>query len=573
MIDLKGNPFYLDEEAVQWVCETMEKMDDNSKIGQLFVMESVSGNAAEFEPVLKKFEPGGVMHRPNLSKELKKTSQDLQNMVKTPMLVAGNVCHGLGEIAFDEQVYMTNMGVGATGDSAYAYRQGVICGEGCNEVGINWTFAPVSDLNVNYMSSVIGIRAYGSDPDLVGEMAAAYTKGVQEKGVAACFKHFPGDGIDFRDQHVTPSVNSLSCEEWDESFGRVYKRQIEEGALTCMIGHITLPSYSMRLNPELSYGDCLPASLSKELMTGLLRNQLGFNGLIVTDAAQMAGMCASLSRELAVPLSIEAGADMFLFYCDFEEDALFMEEGLKKGILSRERLDEAVTRILALKAALGLHKTTKKNSSLTESRGKFMDWTKEACSASVTLVKNLREDLFPITPERYPKVLLYSHVSDTIDPPVMRPEMGKFIAGDKEKLFCYFADKMREVGFEVEVYSEELGIEKKLNAYHSREEIRQYDLAIHFANVEKEHGRAERILYKGHCANNAPYTDMYIPNILVSVTSPYLLADAPRVKTAINCYTNTELMVDVLIEKLLGKSAFSGKSPVDAFCGMEDTKW
>lgn len=573
MIDLKGNPFYLDDEGIAWVEKTKNGMSDRDKIGQLFVMESISGDVNDLKPVLERFEPGGLMHRPNLSREMKKTSEELQKLVKVPLLVAGNVCHGLGEIAFDKEVFLTNMGVGATGDCVHAYRQGIVCGTGCNEVGINWTFAPVADLSINCMSSVIGIRAYGSEPGLVAGMAASYTKGVQEKGVAACFKHFPGDGVDFRDQHVTPSVNSMSCEEWDATFGRVYKEQIKEGALTCMVGHITMPAYSMKLNPELKYGDCLPASFSSELLKGLLRGKLGFNGLIVTDAAQMAGMCAVLPREVVVPLSIEAGCDMFLFYCDFYEDAQYMEDGLKNGILSHERLDEAVTRILALKAALGLHRQVKRYGSLEKEREKFDEWTKQACRASVTLSKNLRQDLFPITPSRYPRIILYSHVTDNVDPPVMRPEMGKLMVGDKEKLFRYFVKKMEEQGFQVEVYTEELGIEKKLNAYHSRTEIKQYDLAIHFANVEKEHGRAERLTYKGHCANDAPYTDMYIPNILVSVTSPYLLADAPRVKTAINCYTNTETMVDILVEKLMGKSAFEGMNPVDVFCGLEDTKW
>lgn len=514
------------------------------------------------------------MHRPNISEEIQKISEVMQSKVKVPMLLAGNVCHGIGEVAVNEAIYATNMGVGATGDPEYAYRQGIICGEGCRVLGLNWTYAPVTDLNINFMSSVIGTRAYGDNADLVADMAAAYIKGVQEAGVAANFKHFPGDGVDFRDQHVTPSVNSLSCEEWDATYGKVYRKLIEAGTLTCMIGHITLPSYSMKLNSKLSYGDCLPASFSKELLTSLLREKLGFNGMIVTDAAQMAGMCASLPREVVVPLSIEAGSDMFLFYCDFDEDVAYMMKGLENGILSRKRLDEAVTRVLATKAALGLHKGLVEKLPLSQLRQeKYSVWTKEVADAGITLVKNLREDLFPITSERYPKILVYSHVSDNVDPPVMRPEMEAFRKRDKEVLFKYFVKKLEEEGFEVDIYDEKMAVEKKLNAYHSRAAIKEYDLALHFANVEKDHGRAERLLYKGHCANNAPYTDMYIPTVLISMTSPYLLVDAPRVKTVINCYTASELLVDVLIEKLTGRSEFKGKNPVDPFCGMEDTKW
>jgi beta-N-acetylhexosaminidase len=197
----------------------------------------------------------------------------------------------------------------------------------------------------------------------------------------------------------------MSCEEWDETFGYVYKRMIAAGTLTCMIGHITQPAYSMKLNPTLTYGECLPASLSKELMTELLRNRLGFNGMIVTDATQMAGMSLQLTREEAVPLSIEAGADMFLFYRDFDEDLEYMKRGLKNGKLSRQKLEDAVTRILATKAALGLHKQAAEGTFVSDDISclhspEHLQWAKEVADASITLAKNLQPELFPITLEK-----------------------------------------------------------------------------------------------------------------------------------------------------------------------------
>ena len=148
----------------------------------------------------------------------------------------------------------------------------------------------------------------------------------------------------------------MSCEEWDATYGKVYSACIAQGALTCMVGHIMQPAYSKRLNPALSDGDILPASLSSEIINGLLRGKLGFNGLVVTDATTMAGYTTAMSRRLAVPTSIAAGCDMFLFCRNTQEDYGYMLDGVRNGIITQQRLDEAVTRILATKAALGLHK-------------------------------------------------------------------------------------------------------------------------------------------------------------------------------------------------------------------------
>ncbi|MDO4459565.1 MAG: glycoside hydrolase family 3 N-terminal domain-containing protein [Clostridia bacterium] len=574
MIDLRANPFYLDDEAEKWVYDTLSELDDNGKIGQIFCLESISGDVEDMQYAFDKIEPGAMMHRPNTIDKLQTAATQMQAKCSIPMLIAGNYCHGGSDVAVDGQPYATCMGVGATNDTEYAFRQGVLAAESAKIGGGNWAYAPVSDINFNFESSVINTRSYGDKVDLVGDMAAAYIKGCQSVGVASSFKHFPGDGMDIRDQHVTLSVNSLSCEEWDASYGAVYKKCIEAGALTCMIGHITMPAYSMKLNPSLNYGECLPGSLSKELMTDLLRGKLGFNGMIVSDAAQMAGMSAQLKREDAVPLCIEAGCDMFLFYRDFDEDYEYMKKGLETGKLSRERLDEAVIRILATKAALGLHKGVSALPPVEDlHKPEYKVWAEEVADKSITLAKNLREDLFPITPEKNKKLIVYSHVSDNVEPPVMRPEMEKRIGGDKQALFKYFVKQLEEEGFDVTVYEEELASERKLDSYHSKEAVSQYSVALHFCNVQPEHGRAARINYKGHCSNDAADTDMYIPNILISMGSPYLLLDAPRVKTCINCYTPSEHTVDALIDKLVGRSEFKGVSPVDQFCGLEDTKW
>jgi hypothetical protein len=147
------------------------------------------------------------------------------------------------------------------------------------------------------------------------------------------------------------SINSLSAKEWHETYGRIYQQLIDYGAPSLMASHIRQPALCRQINPDIKDEDIMPASLSEELLKGVIRGQMGFNGLIVTDATQMVGFTCSMPRHLAVPLCIERGADILLFSINQKEDVQFMLDGLEKGLLSHERLDEAVTRILALKAS------------------------------------------------------------------------------------------------------------------------------------------------------------------------------------------------------------------------------
>ncbi len=235
--------------------------------------------------------------------------------------------------------------VAATDDEQMAYHLGDICGKEGAAVGCNWSFAPIIDIDYNFRNPITNTRTFGSDPERVRKMGVQYVKAVQKWGVAASIKHFPGDGVDERDQHLVTSINSLSCEEWDATYGIIYKACIDEGAMSVMVGHIMQPEYSKKLNPGIKDEDILPATLSYELTTKLLKEQLGFKGLVVSDAATMAGMMIPMPRSEQVPAVINAGCDMFLFARNLEEDFEFMSKAVKNGTLSKARLDEAVTKI------------------------------------------------------------------------------------------------------------------------------------------------------------------------------------------------------------------------------------
>ncbi len=193
-------------------------------------------------------------------------------------------------------------------------------------------------------------------------MSAAYLKGAHTiPGFACAAKHFPGNGQDFRDAHLSNNVNYFTVEEWDKTYGMVYKTLIDNGLDAIMAGHIMLPEYARAINPDLKDDDMMPATLSPEIMKGLLREKLGFNGMVVTDASHMVGMTNRMKRSEMLPLTINAGCDMFLFFNDPDEDYQTMLNAYRNGTISEERMTEALTRILGLKAHLGLNKKAKED--------------------------------------------------------------------------------------------------------------------------------------------------------------------------------------------------------------------
>ena len=561
MIDLRSNPFFLDDEGIKWVEETKASMTTEEKIGQLFVPIGYSGDPGYLEGVMLRHRIGGIMYRCGEGREMQETHRYLQTHSRIPLLIGANLESGGSGIATDGTDYAKQMGAAATGTPESAYRLGKIsCAEG-RAVGCNWAFAPVCDIDFNWRNPITNVRTYGSDPDRVLEYAGEYMRAAKEENVAVAIKHFPGDGVDEVDQHILTSVNSLSCEEWDATYGKVYSGLIAAGAESVMVGHIAQPAYQKALDPS-SPEKLIPATLSPALLQGLLRGKLGFNGLIVTDSTCMVGFSSAMERRRAVPFSIEAGCDMFLFNKDLDEDYGFMLEGLKNGILSERRLDEAVTRILALKARLGLHKIAKEEIVPSEEAldilrcEKHAGWAKECADRAVTLVKDT-QSLLPISPEKHKKVLLEI--------------LGSFPSN--ERVISRFADGLRGKGFEVELYERENFETAKFDVGTFRA---KYDLVIYIANVEnasnKVTNRLDWFTFWGN-GNNVPWFVEERPTLFVSLANPYHLVDVPMIKTYINAYSNNNDVIDAVIEKITGRSGFYGVSPVDPFCGKSYLKW
>jgi beta-N-acetylhexosaminidase len=567
MINLKDKPFYLKDEDIEWVEKTLAEMTEDEKLGQLFCLVA-SANEPEFlKNLALNYKPGGIMCRPMSAAENIQNVRVLQENSKIPMLIAANLESGGNGIVKEGTKLGSQMQVAATDDDEMAYKLGTVCGREGAAVGANWAFAPIIDIDYNFRNPITNTRTLGSEPDRVRRMGVQYVKAVQQHGVAASIKHFPGDGVDERDQHLVTTINSFSCEEWDKTFGEVYKACIDAGAMTVMIGHIMQPAYTRKFNPEIKDRDILPASLSYEITTKLLKEQLGFNGLVVTDATTMAGMQMLMSRAEAVPLAIAAGCDMFLFTRNLDEDYRYMKKGIEEGIITQERLNEALTKILALKAALKLHKKKVEGTLLPifDEAMKVLDneehkaWAKECADKAITIVKE-EKSILPISPDNHKRVLFYGI------------ESGEgYSYGVRAGVIDQFKKLLEKEGFEVEQFDPAKGLEGRMRAFSDVEE--KYDLIIYLANLAtKSNQTTIRIEWAMPMGANVPVFMSVVPTIFISVENPYHLQDVPRVRTYINAYNSTDIVLEELVDKLMGRSEFKGTSPVDAFCGMWDTR-
>ncbi len=555
MLDIKSKPFYLDDDAAQWVADTLASMDDDEKIGQLFIhMMIPSGEHVQddnLEKIAKSWRLGGIMFRPGEKDIIRRTSENLQEKSRIPMLIAANLDSGGDGIICEGTRVGAQMNMAATGDADIAYLAGKVSAREGLSVGCNWTFAPVVDIDYNWRNPITNTRTFGSDPDVVKTMAKAFIEGVSEQRyMAACIKHFPGDGVDERDQHLMTTVNDLPAERWMETYGSVYRSLIDQGVPTVMVGHIMQPAWQKKLNPALRDSQLLPASLSPELLNGLLRDILGFNGLIVTDASQMLGFTTAIPRRLAVPGCIEAGCDMFLFGKCMEEDMRYMRQGLAEGLLSQKRLDEAVTRILALKAHLGLHQKNFEERLLPQEVIGCEEHKKaaETCAdRSITLVRD-RDGLLPFVPERFRKVLLV----------FLGGEVG-FISGND--VSDYVTQKFKEAGFDIEVYN---GHDTMFDSFEDYK--RKYDAVAYVANITTASNQTTvRISWKKPICADGPFFAADVPTIFISLANPYHYVDVPSIGTIINAYSASDVIVDALMEKLSGRSGFKGISPVDPY--------
>ncbi|MET3175906.1 UNVERIFIED_ORG: beta-N-acetylhexosaminidase [Arthrobacter sp. UYCu721] len=576
-VDLQAAPFNLDDAAITWVNTTLESMTLEEKIGQLFINHNNDYPPEYLDGVLENFHVGGMRYRPGPSAAVQEHIRHAQSKSKVPLLVASNPEMGGAGSCDDGTFVSTHLQAGSHPDKSIARQMGQIAGVETAALGCNWAFAPIVDIHYNWRNTVISTRAFGNTPEIVVERAKEYFDGISESPTACAMKHFPGDGMDERDQHVVTSYNTLSYDEWNKTYGHVYREMIGHGVQSIMIGHIGAPELSRHFRPGLSDKDIRPATLAPELLQDLLRGELGFNGLILTDASQMIGLTQAMKRKDLVPATIAAGCDMFLFFRNADEDFQYMLDGYKSGVITEQRLHDSLRRILALKASLGLHlKARNELVPPVEALAKIgsaehRDVAAEIADKTVTLVKDTANNL-PITPETHKRIRLYG-ISGGSD----------FTRADPLAYLDTVKDELEKAGFEVHLFKtaaqREAAGETGLNFMSVISEeatgdyADKYDAAFVFANVKGfAQEAAIRIKWSTPMAAEIPWYVTEVPTVFVSLNQPNHLIDVPMVRTAIHAHAGSVEAIRATIEKIMGKSEFQGTFNENVFCDSFDTR-
>lgn len=376
----------------------LEKMSLAEKVGQLFQVGFHSKTAdQEIKDLIENYHVGGVIYFGRNIDSLKQTaalSNSLQNIAlnsgaSLPLFISADQEGGAVTRIKGGTHFPGSMALGAAADPDLAKKTAVATAEELKSLGINVNLAPVLDVNNNSQNPVIGVRSFGAEPELVAELGAAYITGLQSKNVTATAKHFPGHGDTATDSHLDLPIINHSRQRLNEVELLPFKKAIAAGVDSIMTAHIYFPTIEKE--------DGIPATLSKAVLTDLLRQELGFEGLIITDCMEMNAIANTFGTVEGVIRTVEAGSDTVLISHSYQKQKKAIKaliKAVKSGRISENRIDQSVRRVLKLKAErinlAEVNKADPKKINLD----KHSQLAREVAEKSLTLVKN--EGLFPL---------------------------------------------------------------------------------------------------------------------------------------------------------------------------------
>ena len=347
-----------------WVEATLKKMTLREKLGQMLMPYYfgvfTSTESADYKELIHQVEEnrvGGFIlgtQRGPLGIERSQVyptavlTNELQKRAKTPLLIGADFETGTGMRIDEGTSFPSAMAVGATGDPQAAYTMGKITALEARAAGVRWIFAPDADVNNNPDNPIINFRSFGEDPQQVAQYVSQFIRGIEENGGLAAAKHFPGHGNVSVDSHLSLATVPGDRKELESTELVPFRAAISAGAGSVMPGHLNVPAYEPDPN--------LPATISRNVLTGLLRDELKFKGLIVTDAMDMGGVTSIYAPGDAAVRAVEAGADVLLMPPVPDAAMASLEAAVKSGRITLSRVDESVRRILQAKSRLGLEK-------------------------------------------------------------------------------------------------------------------------------------------------------------------------------------------------------------------------
>ncbi len=315
--------------------------------------------------------------------EFATTLKEANDTLKIPFIVAADMEYGAVSKFSQLHRIPSNMSIGAANSKELAYKRSNFWAKELKTMGVTWAFGPVCDMLNNFFD-VMGVRDISDNPNVISELAPAMVKGIEDAGLASTPKHFPGAGNDYRDTHFCTAENDMTREEWDATYGKIWKSVIDAGAKSIMIAHSAFPAVDDSITPN---GAPRPATASKKVID-ILRKEMSYDGIIVTDAVAMKAIASAFDHEDVYIECFNAGNDIVLFVHDDYID--IMEKAVLDGRVSMERLDESVERILRFKEELGLFDNNNSiPTALTEEENAAFDTTNyDIAKSAITLINN-----------------------------------------------------------------------------------------------------------------------------------------------------------------------------------------
>src|SRR5215210_5835399 len=563
------------KDALKWADEQLKAMSLEEKAGQLI---SVSINARYFNQLSEEFKElrrqveqnhvGGIILFRGPVYESVHLINRMQRLAKVPLIISADLEAGSG-MRFDDTTNLPwNMAVAATGDPAFARRQGELTAREARALGVQHIFAPVADVNNNAGNPVINVRSFGEDPSEVARYVAAFVEGAQNAGVLATAKHFPGHGDTAVDSHRGLPVIDVARARLDSVELVPFRAAIKAGVGSVMTAHIGLPQVDPTQVTPLpreaivrpSYAErevfvenaVLPGTLSPVVTTKLLRNELGFDGLVVTDALDMSGLTIYFKQDEAGVRAVLAGADMLLKPADPDAILRGLVEAVKGGRLTEKRIEESARRILAAKYDLGLASNryaSLENIDTVVAGPEALKFADDVAARAVTLV---RDD---------------AKLVQRADGVGLKPGARVFnlaVTNGEDRFWIAnpFVSQLARLGTRAEtVVLDSRSTEAEVADALERAQKAEVVIASMYGRVRSGATNSVGLPEQGARVLNA-LIEKKVPVVGVSFGNPYLLLSFKGLGTYVVAYGDMPSLQRAAARALLGRADFSGRLPI-----------
>ncbi|MGM0507245.1 MAG: glycoside hydrolase family 3 protein [Bacteroidota bacterium] len=544
-----------------WIEETLAGMNLQQKVGQMLSprinSHYMSADAESFREMAQWIDElglGGITFFSGDVYALSTLIDEFQQMSDVPLLVSADFERGIPMRIRRGTAFPEAMALGAANDPLLAYRMGLVTGLEGRSIGVHQNFAPLADVNNNPDNPVINIRSFGEDPARVGALASAWMRGLHDGGMISTAKHFPGHGDTDLDSHYTLPSIPHDRERLDQMELKPFQELIDNGVLSVMTAHLAIPA--------LTEEEGLPATLSHNILTDLLREDLKFGGLVVTDALDMQGIDHFFDRSEAAIRAVKAGADIILLPPDPVVAHEAIVSAVRLGEISEERINTSVRRILAAKEAVGLTRYQPSDANdirRTVGIQSHRELALEIARRSITNVRD-RQDLMPLSNREIHRPLLIT-LSDregqvTAVHRYDSPNTAEPAGSHFETLIGEKMDRFRTGT--IDARTNELELEKLI------EEARASDLILIHSYIRSHRvDDQEETVFPGEIDRALRELDrLDVPTALVSFGDPYLLRQMPEADLYVNAWSSVEPSVKAAVEALFGEIEPRGRMPV-----------